>query len=100
MNASRPQRFAGLVSSPVGVKLRVHRRAFFPDDFAGERELREVLQLLIAGDVEELLVALGAHFEAVAAALKLIAERAHEFARADRRRRSTGDPSGSRVPRG
>ena len=60
------------------VESRIHRRAFFPDQFALEREFGEILQLLIAGHVEKLLPPLSADFETVTAALKLIAERAHE----------------------
>ena len=80
MNASRPQRLVGFVSSSFGYSSGVHRRALFPNLFAFQRELREILQLLVTGDVEELLPALGAHFEPVAAALELAAERAHELA--------------------
>ena len=63
----------------LGVELRFHGRAFFPHAFALERELGEIFQLLITGDVEELLAALRVHREPVPAALKLAAERADEF---------------------
>ena len=64
----------------LGIEAGVHRGVLEPDEFALEGELGEVLQLLVAGDVEELLAALGADFQAVAAALELVAEGAHELA--------------------
>jgi hypothetical protein len=64
----------------LGIKVRFHRRALFPDHFALECELGEVLQLLVARDIEELRIAFGANFKTMTASLKLISERTHEFA--------------------
>ena len=61
------------------IDARVHRRVFFPDGFAFERELRETLHLLIRGDVEKLFLALGDDFQPMPAALKLISKRADKF---------------------
>lgn len=58
----------------------IHRSAFLPDWFAFEGELGEVFQLLVAGYVEELFVPFGNDFEAMTAALELVAESADEFA--------------------
>ena len=51
-----------------------------PDRFAVERELGELFESLIAGDVQKLFAVLFVDFEPVAAALKLLAERADVFA--------------------
>src|SRR5436190_19668300 len=59
---------------------RIHRSVLFPNLFTFEREFGETLHLLIRRHVKELLLALGAHFEAVAATLELIAEPADELA--------------------
>ena len=64
----------------LGVNAGFHRRVSHPNGVALERELGELLETLITGDVEEFFAALVVDFEAVAAALKLLAERADEFA--------------------
>ena len=51
-----------------------HGGALIPDDVAPEGELGDGLHLLVAGDVEELLIAFLVDFEPVAAALELAAE--------------------------
>ena len=51
-----------------------------PDSFTQQVELGEGLQLLIGADIEELLAGVLADLDAVAAPLKLLAERAHVLA--------------------
>ena len=63
------------------VNARLHRRFAKPDDLAVERQLREGLHALVAADVEEFRVAFFANLDAVAASLKLAAERPDECAR-------------------
>ena len=63
-----------------GIAAGGHRCALIPNDVSLEGQFGEGLHVLIGGDVEELLRALGADFDAVAAALELAAEGADEFA--------------------
>ena len=62
------------------VNATVHRRVLFPNRLAFERELGEGLHLLVRAHIKKLLLALRAHLDAVAAALKLFAKGANEFA--------------------
>ncbi len=61
------------------VGARLHRSLAKPDDFPLRRHLCERLHALVAAHIEKLLVALLADLDAVAAPLKLTAERADEF---------------------
>src|SRR5438552_18600487 len=76
-----PPAFRGLGVLVFGVDSRIHWGAFFPDPFALKSELGEILQLLIAGHIEELLTAFGNDFKPMAAALELTAKSADELAR-------------------
>ena len=64
----------------LAVHATVHRRVFFPNDLALERELGEGFHVLVSAHIKELFLALCAHLDAVATALKLTAKGANEFA--------------------
>ena len=70
-------RGGGVFAGRIGARL--HRCLAIPDDLTGGRHLREALHLLVAADIEKLLVPLLADLDAVAAPLKLAAECADEF---------------------
>ena len=64
----------------LAVHATVHRRVFFPNDLALERELSKGFHVLVSAHIKELFLALGAHLNTVATALKLTAKGADEFA--------------------
>jgi len=64
----------------VAVAARCHWCSLEPNDFASESEFGEGFYLHVSRDVEEFLVTLLVHFDAVSTTLKLCSEGADEFA--------------------